>query len=85
MRWSSYFIAKERKRISLHPNRFKPITFMSVDKDTISKNKNSSKYLDSCIRRRDLCLDCTYSMPFGFVSTRFQVNPNHKPHKMTNT
>ncbi len=34
MRWSSYFIAKERKSVSSHTNRFKPVTAMSINKDT---------------------------------------------------
>jgi hypothetical protein len=31
---TSYFIAKERKSVSSHTNRFKPITAMSINKDT---------------------------------------------------
>jgi hypothetical protein len=46
---------------------------MSINKDTILQNKNISEWLDSRIRRRDLCLYCTCSMPFGFVSIRFQI------------
>ena len=34
MRWSSYFIAKERKGVSSHKTIFKPITAMSINKDT---------------------------------------------------
>ena len=62
MYWSNYFIAKERKSISLHTNSFKPITAMSIYKDTIFWNK-----IFLHIRRRGLCLNCTYSTPFGFI------------------
>jgi hypothetical protein len=46
---------------------------MSVDKDTIFQNKIFLKMSRYYIRRRDLCLDCTYSTSFGVTSVRFQI------------
>jgi hypothetical protein len=73
MRRCSYFIAKERKSISLHTNSFKPITSVSINKDTIFRNKIFLKYLNTTSDGRSLCLNCTYSTPFGFTSIRFQI------------
>jgi len=47
-----------------------------------SETKYSSKYLDTTSDGAGLCLGYT---PFGFVGTKFQSLPNHKPHNMTNT
>jgi len=41
MRWSSYFIAKERTSASSYTNRFKPITSMSADNDKTNIPQNS--------------------------------------------
>ena len=35
--------------------------------------QNISQISKYHIRRRGLCLNCTYSTPFGFTSIRFQI------------